>query len=128
MITPASTYTITGVNGALADSLVQDFGRAAMVLDARLIPPTDWRLCLETVNFSGAASVAVRIFFAEQAGVAAELQVELFSTTSQYIEWTPFIVPRASATGLPYTMRITKAATNANMTYAWKWVPATGGC
>jgi hypothetical protein len=125
-VTSTSAGTTTAVNGALADSLVNDFGRAAFNANPAIIPPIDWSICLVALDYGAAASVAVRIFFATAAGAAAENQFELVNTTTQYFVWTSFEIPRDSA-GLPYTMRITKAATNANLYYRWRWIPP-GGC
>jgi hypothetical protein len=109
-----------GANGALADVLVEDFGRALMVATPSLIPPIDMVLCLETMEYGAAASVAVRIFFAEAAAAAAENQKEIVNVTDDYFIWSPVTVPRAP-TGLPWTLRITKAATNANLGYRFTW-------
>lgn len=124
---PASPWIEANVNGALADSEVEDFGGAAMAGTTMPIPPSDFRLKLVTLEYGGAAAVAVRIFFATAAGVAAELQKEVVNEASvQYFIWPCVYVPR-DTNGLPYTMRITKAATNARLGYFYQWVPS-GGC
>ncbi len=126
MAFPSSAFITGAANGALADTLIDDFGRAAMNAGTQPIPSLDWRLCLVSLDWGSAGSAAIRVFFAEQAGVAAELQFELVNLTTQYFVWPSFEVPRSSS-GLPYTMRITKAAGNATIGYRYVWQKA-GSC
>jgi hypothetical protein len=119
-----SRWITTGVNGVLADSLVNDFGRAAMALNTDLIPPLDWRLCLIELTYGSAAAVDVTVFFAEAPAAAPENTVQFVNRTgtdaAQFFIYPAVTIPRAP-TGLPFTMRITKGNTNANLGYAFEW-------
>lgn len=122
----ASPWIELAVNAALADSLVESFGLTQMQADPDLIPPLDMVLCLETMEYGAAASAAVRLFFAEAVGSTADDQKEIVDLTTDYFIWSPVTVPRTAA-GLPWTLRITKAITNANIGYRYSW-KRPGGC
>lgn len=115
----ASPFTIVAVNGVLGDSAVETFNAAAMIA-AGFVPPMDWILCLRAMDFSSDASVAVQLFFAPTPAAAADDIVMLYNTTAQYIVSPSFIVPRDTS-GIPWALRITKAASNANVGLQYVW-------
>jgi hypothetical protein len=118
-----SAWRQIAVNGALADSLVWDFGG---VLANNTVLPPDSRLCV-TLDYKSAAATQLYLFLATGAGVAAELQDTVYDSafqtnpgadqTTTLKDWA-FQVPILA--GVPLGLRITKAATNANI-----WIATT---
>lgn len=123
---PTSPWTEVNIDGALADSLVEDFGRAAMIAGTQPTPPLDLLLCVEAFEYGSAASVSVQFFLATTNGVAAELTKQVVNVTQQFFIWSSFAVPR-DVNGRPFQLRVTKAATNARIGYRYRWKPA-GEC
>ncbi len=122
---PTIPWTEVAVNGALADTLVTDFGRAVMGTVPDLIPPEDWVLCLKSLEYGAVASVAVEIYFSEVAAATADFRKQVVNDTLQFFIWPSIEVPR-STDGRPWAMYITKAATNANIGFRYRWQPP--GC
>lgn len=112
-----SAWTQTVVNGALADSLVTDFG-AGFSQNTRL--PIDSKLCL-AIHYQGVAAVAVRLFLAAAAGATLDNVVLIFdsatATASGNAQNYSGCVDVPIQTGIlqPLTFRITKGATNASI-------------
>lgn len=115
------------VNGALADSLVTDFGGATHAATV----PNDWILCVDGIYYDAVALSDVRIFLAPVAGdTEDDIQDILNSTTlgSQVQHWVgyQFNVPRVqiiAGTWQPHTLRITKSAVDAKVRVHWSWRP-----
>ncbi len=126
-----SAWTRTAVNGALADSLVTNFG-GGNAQTANL--GADARMCL-TLTYSADAATQVRIFLAPTSASPAEEQVLIYDSalqlnpaadTTDYLTNISVDVPIQSS-GRPLELRITKAASDA---FIW-WVttPQAGaGC
>lgn len=118
-----SAWQIIPINGALADSLVTDFGGSLTAQNTTL--PPDSRCCL-TFHYSAAAATQVQIYLALAAGVSADqivmaydsaLQTNPGADQTQYITNWSVDVPIDATTRRPWPVRITKAATNANFTF-----------
>lgn len=122
---PTIPWTEVDVSGALSDSLVTDFGLTVYIANPSAIPSLDWTLCLESLEYGSAASVAVELYFAETPLSAAEDRKQIVNDTLQYFIWPSVEVPRAP-TGLPWQLFITKDATNANIGFRYRWIKPSG--
>lgn len=113
---------VIAVNGALTDSLVSNFGGSAAGV------PSDYRLCIDKLSYSGRTATTLELYLAVAAGGNAEDHNLIVTSSSQLAYEAPsWIVPRVAATGVPYSLWITKGAVNANIILGWKWIPP-GGC
>lgn len=125
----AAWTTPIAVNGALADSLVFDFGGTLAV--GTSLPP-DCRLCVQ-IAYASSAPTQLQLWLATGVGVAAELRVFLYDSafqTNPGPDSTQYITNLAASDviqpgGIPYQLRITKAASTANiwLAYSWKMGP-----
>ncbi len=118
------------INGAVADTLVDDFGGATGGPSSL---PADQRICLR-VDYSSDAQTQVIIYLALSNAAADENVVMLYDSRQQTVpavdstQWVtdlttsvPFLV------GLPMQLRITKAASDAVI--RWEWFSMMGpGC
>lgn len=115
-----SAWTAVVVNGALADSLVADFGGANSQPGS--LPP-DARMCL-TVHYSASAATQVRLYLAIAAAAAAQDQVLIYDSALQLNpgpNLTDYFTAQISVpilSNTPMQMRITKAASNATIRFA----------
>lgn len=115
------------VNGALADSLVTDFGGAAGSAGI----PNDWNLCIEGIYYDAVAAVAVRIYLASALATTEDNRQDLLESavlTAPPTHWigTNYNVPRTQVTvgnWQPHLLLITKAAGNAKVRVKFSWKP-----
>lgn len=126
---PAWTAPIA-VNGALADSLVNDFG--AGVVPGNL--PNDGRMCL-TIEYAAASAGQLMLWLATGVGVAVQNRIMLYDSAyqtnpgadqTQYVTGLTVSVPLVPGTRAPYQLRITKGNFNANIWLAWSWSMGPG--
>jgi len=119
------------VNGALADSLVTNFG--ALAAPSIALPP-DQSCCL-VLHYSAVATGQVRIWLAIAAAVADDQIVMVYDSATQLpvansTQFTANVIldmPIRQGVLLYQTLRITKSNTNAAIW--WKIVPNMGpGC
>lgn len=127
-----SAWTNVNVNGALADSLVTDFGGALGATNVTL--PPDSELCL-TLDYSSSAASQVRIYLATGVGAAAQNLVMIYDSafqtnpgadSTQYLTGICVSVPLIPGTQVPMQLRITKANTTAIIRF--KTIPKMGPC
>jgi hypothetical protein len=122
-----SAWTVTPVNGVLADSLVTSFGSTVSGVDApsTALPP-DSRMCLE-FHYSSTAATQVVIYLATTAGATGDnivmiydsaLQTVPAANSTQYLTGICVDVPIVAGTLVPMQLRITKAASTANIRWA----------
>lgn len=115
-----SAWTPVVVNGALADSLVADFGGVNGQLASL---PSDARMCL-TVHYSASAATQVRLYLATAALAAAQDQVLIYDSALQLNpgpNLTDYFTAQISVPILantPMQLRITKAASTATIRFA----------
>jgi hypothetical protein len=126
-----SIWTNFNVNGALADSLVTDFGGAS---SPTVTPyPPDCELCLK-FWYSSSAATQVLIFLATAAGAAAQNTIPIWNSANQTptADSTQFLpmfcvsVPIIAGTQQPMQLRITKAASTAIIRAKWTPIPGPG--
>lgn len=126
-----SIWTVTAVNGALADSLVTNFGG---VIAANTALPPDSELSL-IFHYSSSAASQVQIYLATAAGAAPQNIVMIYDSafqtnpaadSTQYLTNVCVAIPIQQGILQPLQLRITKANTTANI--RWKVTPKLGGC
>lgn len=119
-----SVWTVTPVNGALADFLVTDFGGG--VSGSTIALPPDGRLCLE-FHYSSTAATQVQIYLAPAPAAAAQNIVMVYDSafqtnpaadSTQYLTGICVDVPIAQGTLIPMFLFITKAPSTANIRWA----------
>lgn len=121
-----SGWTQFNANGALADTLVTDFSTLGPFA-------VDGVLCV-LLKYNGATAIQVRIFSATAAAVAEEFRNDIYNSATQLNpgadqtqklnDYPSQIIIEA---GVPWTLRITKAAGNAQLW--WRVTPVAGpGC
>lgn len=113
-----SAWQTLAVNGALADSLIDDFGGANSPISA--LPP-DARACL-LFHFSADAEIAVQLYLAIS-NAAADENIEMIwdstyqtnpaADSTQWVTSGQISIPIQN--GLLHQFRITKAAADANV-------------
>jgi hypothetical protein len=127
-----SGWQTVAVNGALADSLVVDLTTQPSPFNGL---PQDAELILK-INYAASAATQVRLFLAAGAGAAAAAQRIVYDSafqlnpaanSTQYLTGICVSVPLAPGTNNWMQLRITKAASTANIDWRTK-VTMGPGC